>query len=154
MKSDPAGTWAGPLTTDAGPGGLEITLKHPEPSPEQRGRPFRTEWLANITVRLQGQENKPAVRELNIKNEDISFEFDLDRNLVKLIGKFAGDKLTGTVEAFQGERKIGTGAFVLTFGGQMPPLQAQQGGGQAADPDFQCESGSAGVWQEWSESFV
>lgn len=137
MKSDPVGTWAGPLTTDAGPGGLEIKLSHPPPPPEPRsGNPARTEWLASLTVRLQGQESTPAVRNLQIENENISFEFDLDRNLVKIVGKFAGDSLNGTVEAFQGERKIGSGAFALTFGGRMPPLQAQQGGGQAADPNF------------------
>lgn len=127
MKSDPVGTWAGPMTTVAGPGGLELTLKHPKPP--------STQWLATLTMRLQGQESKPAVRNLLIKGEDISFDFDLDGSLVKVAGKFAGDKLNGTVEAFQGERKIGDGTFALTFGGQMPPLQ-QAVGGQQADPDF------------------
>ena len=136
MKSDPVGTWAGALTTDAGPGGLEIKLSHPPPTTEPRERPSGSVWLASLTVRLQGQESSPAVRDLKIENENISFEFDLDRNLVKVAGKFAGDKLDGTVEAFQGERKIGAGTFALTIGGKMPPLQAQQGGGQAADPNF------------------
>ncbi len=135
MKLDPTGTWAGPLTTDAGPGGMEITLKHPEPAPEERNKPFRREWLATLTVRLEGEELKPPVRELQIKDADVSFEFDLDRNRVKVVGKFAGDKLSGTVEAFQGERKIGSGTFALTFGAQMPALQ-RQAGGQMADPDF------------------
>ena len=39
MKSDPVGTWAGPLTTDAGSGGLQIKLSHPEPSSTPSGKP-------------------------------------------------------------------------------------------------------------------
>lgn len=125
MKSDPTGTWGGALATDAGPGGLELTLSR-----------AGGEWQATMKFRLEGQETAPSIRDLKILNEDISFTFDLDRNLVKLSGKFAGDKLDGTVEAFQGDRKIGGGTFTLTFGGQMPALRQQQGGGQMADPNF------------------
>lgn len=126
MKSDPSGTWGGAMATDAGPGGLEITLAHAGP-----------QWKANLKFRLEGQETTPAVRDLKIDGAEISFSADLERNLLKFAGKFAGDTLNGTVDAFQGDRKIGGGTFTLTFGGQMPPLQRQaQGGGQVADPDF------------------
>jgi len=126
MKSDPTGTWGGAMATDAGPGGLEITLKR-----------NASQWNASMKLRLDGRETAPAVRDLKISGADISFTADLDRNLAKFAGKFAGDTLKGTVEAFQGNRKIGGGTFALTFGGQMPPLQQQQpGGGQTADPDF------------------
>src|SRR5687768_15994055 len=114
MRSDPTGTWAGPLATDAGPGGLEITL-----SRDSSG------WQGKMKFRLEGQESAPPVRDLKVGKDDISFAFDLDRNLVKVVGRFRGDKLTGTVEAFQGERRIGGGTFTLSFGGQMPPLQPQ-----------------------------
>jgi hypothetical protein len=123
MRSDPTGTWGGTLTTDAGPGGLEITLRH-----------GGTEWQASMKFRLQGQELTPTVRDLKIHNEDISFAFDLQRNVIKVTGKFAGDTLRGTVEAFNGDARIGTGTFALTFGGAMPALQ--QTGGQMADPNF------------------
>lgn len=126
MKSDPTGTWGGAMATDAGPGGLEITLKR-----------VASQWNATMKLRLEGRETAPAVRDLKISGADISFTADLDRNLAKFAGKFAGDTLNGTVEAFQGDRKIGSGTFALTFGGQMPPLQQQQpGGGQMADPNF------------------
>lgn len=126
MKSDPTGTWGGAMTTDAGPGGLEITLKRDA-----------AQWNARMKLRLEGRETAPAVRDLKISGGEISFAADLDRNTVKFTGKFAGDTLNGTVEAFQGERKIGGGTFALTFGGQMPLLQQQQaGGGQVADPNF------------------
>jgi hypothetical protein len=126
MKSDPKGTWGGAMTTDAGPGGLEITLALDDSG-----------WKATMRFRLEGQEATPVVRELKISGADISFAADLDRNVVKFAGKFAGDTLNGTLEAFQGDRKIGGGTFALTFGGQMPPLQqAPQAGGQMADPNF------------------
>lgn len=126
MKSDPSGTWGGALATDAGPGGLEITLVRDG-----------AQWKASMKFRLEGQEATPAVHDLKISGAEISFAADLDRNLLKFAGKFAGDTLDGTVEAFRGEEKIGGGTFALTFGGQMPPLQQQpQAGGQVADPNF------------------
>ena len=127
MKSDPTGTWGGTMATDAGPGGLEITLKR-----------AASEWNASMKLRLEGRETAPAVRDLKISGAEISFAADLDGNVVKFTGRFAGDTLNGTVEAFQGERRIGGGTFALTFGGQMPALQPQQpqGSGQVADPNF------------------
>ena len=120
---DYRGTWAGALTTDAGPGGLQITLTR---DGEQ--------WKATMKLRLLGQEIAPLVKDLKINGEEVSFAADLERSLVKFAGKFEGEKLNGTAEAFQGDRKVGGSAFTLVRGGQMPPLQ--QGGGQMADPDF------------------
>lgn len=125
MKSDPTGTWAGAMTTDVGPGGLEIKLAADG-----------SKWNADLKLRLEGQEINPTVRELKIANGEISFAFDLDRNTAKMRGQFVGDQLKGTIEVFRGERSIGRGTFTLAFGGQMPPLQAQQGGGQVADTNF------------------
>ena len=125
MKSDPTGTWGGAMATDAGPGGLEITLKR-----------AASQWNASMKLRLEGREAAPAVRDLRISGGDISFTAELERNVLKFTGKFGGDTLNGTVEAFEGDRKIGGGTFALTFGGQMPPVQQQAGGGQMADPNF------------------
>lgn len=120
---DLTGTWAGAMATDAGPGGLEITLRRDG-----------NLWKAGMKLRIEGQEIAAAVKELRVNDAEISFAADLDRSLVRFKGKFDGDKLSGAVEAFQGERKVGQGTFSLTRGGQMPPLQRAQG--QMADPDF------------------
>jgi hypothetical protein len=127
MKSDPTGTWGGAVASDAGPGGMEITLA-------RNG----SNWKASMKFRLEGRETTPAVENLIISGAEISFTADLDRNQLKFAGKFGGDKLSGTIEAFQGDRRIGGGTFTLAFGGQMPPLtqQSQAGGGQMADPNF------------------
>ena len=121
---DLTGTWAGAMATDAGPGGLEITLTRDGAA-----------WKATAKVRLEGQEVAPPVEDFKINGADVSFSVLLDRTLIKLNGKAEGDKLIGALEAFQGERKVGRGAFTLTRGGQMPPLQRAQGG-QMADPNF------------------
>ncbi len=124
QQPDFSGAWAGAMATDAGPGGLEITLTRDGAA-----------WKATAKVRLEGQEVATPVEDLKINGADIFFSVVLDRTLVKLSGKAEGDKLNGALEAFQGERKVGQGTFALTRGGQMPPLQRAQGG-QMADPDF------------------
>jgi len=119
-----AGTWAGPMTTDAGPGGLEIVLARDGAA-----------WKATPKVRLEGQEVAATIEDLKVNGSDVSFALPLDRNIARFKARVEGDKLAGTVEAFQGDRKIGSGTILLTRNGQMPPLQRAQGG-QMADPDF------------------
>lgn len=125
IRSDPTGTWAGPMVTDEGPGGMEITLSH-----DHSG------WHASMKIRLGDQEITPTVHDLKIEGPAISYAADMGRNLLQVAGKFAGDTLNGTIGVFRGEQKIGNASFTLTFGGQMPALQPQQGGGQMADPNF------------------
>ncbi|HEY2971662.1 MAG TPA: hypothetical protein VGJ48_04060 [Pyrinomonadaceae bacterium] len=125
MRSDPRGTWAGPMTTDEGPGGLEIAIAHDG-----------SQWKASMKIRLGGQEITPTVHDLRIDGAELSYAADMGSNLLKVAGKFAGDTLNGTIQVFRGDKKIGDATFALTFGGQMPALQQQQGGGQMADPNF------------------
>src|SRR5882672_9729027 len=77
MRSDPTGTWAGPMTTDEGPGGLEITLTHE-----------RSQWKASMKIRLGGQEITPMVHDLKIAGAAISCAADMGRSLLKVEGKF------------------------------------------------------------------
>jgi len=131
MRSDPTGTWAGAMTTDEGSGGMEITLAR-----------AGSEWQASTKLRFEDQEIAPALTDLKIAGADISFTADLRGTQLKFAGKFAGDKLSGSVEVFQSDRKIGGGTFTLTFGGQMPALQQQPGPGeQMADPSFNATVG-------------
>ncbi len=58
---DFAGTWAGAMATDAGPGGLEITLMRDGAT-----------WKATAKMRLEGQEVATPVKELKIDGADIS----------------------------------------------------------------------------------
>ena len=125
QTSDFTGAWAGPLVREAGTVGLEITL----------ARDGAT-WKATMRMRLPGGDATPAVEGLKIVGNEISFGTVINSTVVKLTGKFDGDKLIGSTEAFRGDTRVGGGAFTLTRGGQMPAVQQAQGGGQVADPDF------------------
>jgi len=119
-----SGTWAGPLVREAGTAGLEITL----------ARDGAT-WKATMKMRLPVGDVEPTVEGLKIVGNEIWFATTVNGNAIKVAGKFEGDKLTGSTEAFRGETKVGGGTFTLTRGGQMPAVQQAQGG-QVADPDF------------------
>lgn len=125
QTADYSGRWAGAVATSlSGAGGLEIVLV-------QEGQV----WKAAVTLRIGGQEVTPTVESLKIEGGDVSLTAAIDRTKLKLSGKATGDRLEGTLEAFQDERKISDGTFTLIRGGQMPALQ-QQGGVQMADPNF------------------
>ncbi len=119
-----SGTWAGPLVREAGTVGLEITL----------ARDGAT-WKATMKMRLPGGDVEPTVEGLKIVGNEISFGTVINSTVVKVTGKFGGDKLIGSTEAFRGDAKVGGGTFTLARGGQMPVVQQGQGG-QVADPDF------------------
>jgi len=126
MKSDPSGLWGGTILTNAGSGGLEITLARDGAA-----------WKASMKYWLEDKDAAPTVRDLKISGSEISFVADVDRIMMKFAGRFAGDALKGTVEVFQGERQTGAGTFMLMFGWEMalrnpPPPQV----GQVADPNF------------------
>jgi hypothetical protein len=125
QKADYTGTWAGPLVREAGTVGLEITLARDGAS-----------WKATMKMRLPGGDVAPTVEDLKIAGNEISFGTVINSTVVKLTGKFDGDKLIGATEAFRGDTKVGGGTFTLTRGGQMPAIQQAQGGGQVADPNF------------------
>ena len=121
-----SGAWAGPLVREAGTVGLEISL----------ARDGAT-WKATMKMRLPGGDAAPTVEGLKIVGNEISFGTVINSTVVKLTGKFDGDKLIGATEAFRGDTKVGGGTFTLTRGGQMPAVQqGQGGGGQMADPNF------------------
>ena len=122
---DFTGTWAGPLVREAGTVGLEITMARDGAN-----------WKATMKMRLPGGEPTPTVEGLKIVGNEISFGTVINGTLVKLTGKFDGDKLIGSTEAFRGDTKVGGATFTLTRGGQMPAVQPAQGGGQMADPNF------------------
>jgi hypothetical protein len=125
MISDPAGTWGGTITTDEGPGGLELTLAHDGSA-----------WKATMKLRLSGNDFAPAVENLKVDHENITFTTNIGHTSLKFAGHFAGDTLKGTIDAFKDNQKVGAGTFNLTPGGQMPPPRSGQGGGQRADPNF------------------
>lgn len=120
---DWSGRWAGTLTLNGTPNGMELTLARENAN-----------WNSSFKLRVGGQEVAPAVNNLAINDDGISFSIAVSGRTAKFNGKFEGEKLSGTMESFQGERKVSSGTFALTRNGEMPPLSANTG--QRADPNF------------------
>jgi hypothetical protein len=123
QSSDWSGRWAGTLILDGQNTGFEITL---------------TRTLeASVKWRLEGQEIAPRVENLAISGDTISLSIRVEDNkTAKFNGKMSGDSLSGSLEAFQGDKKIAAGTFTLKHGGEMPALAARANPGQVADPNF------------------
>lgn len=122
-----SGAWAGTLTIDGTPGGMELTL-------------FRDSgaWKSSMKWRLEGREIVLVVQELAIDGESISFSANVEGKTAKFAGKFEGDTLNGTMEGFQDGQKIGSGIFTLKRNGEMPTLPPRPpvNPGQVADENF------------------
>src|ERR1051325_9007391 len=80
MHSDPSGTWGGTIVTREGTGGLELTLSR-----------AGAEGRATMRLRLSGQELSPAIEELLVDTDHISFNAKVGGTLLKFSGHFAGD---------------------------------------------------------------
>ena len=120
-----SGVWAGALGGDPAPGGMQLILMRDG-----------TSWKATLTLRLEGEEMTPPVADLNINADQISFSTMIGKTTIKFFGSFNGEKLDGTLEAFQNDRRVGKGTMSLARGGQMPPLQRPQPHEQIADVNF------------------
>ena len=120
---DWSGRWAGTLTLDNNPAGMEFTLTREGEA-----------WKSTMRWRVEGQEMPLPVQELVISGDAITFNTNVDGKLAKFKGKFAADILTGSFEGFEGDKKIGEGTFTLKRNGEMPATRP--GPGQVADENF------------------
>jgi hypothetical protein len=105
------------------------------------------EWKANARFSIPNHEFANPLRELLLSGNDISFVVDIGGADVRFAGKLNGDKLNGTLEAFEKGTKIAAGTWSLTrqqdaptsngWGGKwMGNFAAQMTGEQRADQDF------------------
>jgi hypothetical protein len=122
---DWSGRWAGTLIMEGQTTGLEITLAR---SGEK--------WTSSLKWRMEGEELAPTVDNLLISGDTISFSVTSEGKTAKFTGKVSGDSLTGSMEGFQGDKKIAAGTFTLKRGGEMPALPVRANPGQVADPNF------------------
>ncbi len=123
---DRSGVWAGTHIIEGTSGGMERTLSRDGSS-----------WKSSLKVRVQGQEISPPVLDLVIQDEGATFRVPVENRIVKFTGRFDGDRLSGPVEIFQNEQKVGAGTFAIMRGGEMPPLPTTPANpGQVADPNF------------------
>ena len=104
------------------------------------------EWKAVAKFNAAGQEFSNPVRSLTVSESGISFSADIGGAEVRFVGKLAGNKLAGTLEALEKGQRIATGTWNLTqtepattpnFSGKWSgTFSAQMIPGQQADPNF------------------
>ena len=123
---DWSGKWAGTLSVDTTVGGMELTLLRDGEL-----------WKPSMRWRVGDQEISLPVQDLLIDGDLISFNTNVDGKVARFTGKFEGAKLSGTMEVLQEAKKIGSGTFRLSRGGEMPPPPSRPLNlGQVADPNF------------------
>lgn len=99
-----SGKWTGPMETTRFKARMELALLHEG-----------TQLSAQVTiVRESGLKAEKPIRDLKVSGNDISFKTEIGGADVQFNGRLNGDKLGGTLTAFQGESVAGTGTWNLS----------------------------------------
>ena len=102
--SNLSGKWTGPLETTRFKAQMELALLHEG-----------TQLSAQVRiVRESGLKAEKPIRDLKVSGNDISFRTEIGGADVQFNGRLNGDKLSGTLTAFQGESVAGTGTWNLS----------------------------------------
>ena len=104
------------------------------------------DWKAEAKFTAAGREFSNPVRSLTVGEKDISFSAEIGGAEVRFVGKLAGNKLAGTLEALEKDQRIATGTWELTqsesaatpqlAGMWRGTFSAQMIPAQQADPNF------------------
>ena len=99
-----SGKWTGPMETTRFKAQMELALLHEG-----------TQLSAQVTiVRDTGLKADKPIHDLKVSGNDISFKTEIGGADVQFNGRLNGDKLGGTLTAFQGESVAGTGTWNLS----------------------------------------
>ena len=99
-----SGKWTGPMQTTRFTAQMELALLHEGTQLSAQAR----------FVRKDGLKSEKPIRDLKVSGKDISFKIELGGADVQFNGRLNGDKLGGTLTAFQGESVAGTGTWNLS----------------------------------------
>ena len=102
--SNLSGKWTGPMQTPRFTAQMELALLHEG-----------TQLSAQVRiVRENGLKADKPIRDLKVSGNDISFKIELGGADVQFNGRLNGDKLSGTLTAFQGTEVAATGTWNLS----------------------------------------
>ena len=102
--SNLSGKWTGPMQTTRFTAQMELALLHEGTQLSAQAR----------FVREGGLNSERPIRDLKVSGDDISFKIELGGAVVQFNGRLNGDKLGGTLTAFQGSSVAGTGTWNLS----------------------------------------
>ena len=102
--SNLSGKWTGPMETTRFKAKMELALLHEG-----------TQLSAQVKiVRESGLTADKPIHDLKVSGNDISFKTEIGGADVQFNGRLDGNKLGGTLTAFQGESVAGTGTWNLS----------------------------------------
>jgi hypothetical protein len=99
-----SGKWTGPMETTRFKAQMELALLHEGTQLSAQAR----------IVRDSGLKSEKPIHDLKVSGNDISFKIELGGADVQFNGRLNGDKLSGTLTAFQGASVAGTGTWNLS----------------------------------------
>ena len=99
-----SGKWTGPMQTKRFTAQMELALLHEGNQLSAQAR----------FVRENGMKSENLIRDLKVSGNDISFKIQLGGADVQFNGHLNGDKLGGTLTAFQGDSVAGSGTWNLS----------------------------------------
>ena len=97
-----SGKWSGPMETTKFTAQMELALA-------REG----TQLSAEVKFAKEALKSAKPIRDLKVSGNDISFKTELGGADVQFNGHLNGDKLTGTLTAFQGTAIVATGTWNL-----------------------------------------
>jgi len=99
-----SGKWTGPMETTRFKAQMELALLHEGTQLSAQAR----------FIRESGLKSEKPIRDLKVSGNDISFKIELGGADVQFNGRLNGDKLSGTLTAFQGTEVAATGTWNLS----------------------------------------
>ena len=100
--SNLSGKWTGPMETTKFTAQMELALL-------REG----SELSAEARFAKEALKSEKPVRDLKVSGNDISFKTEIGGANVQFNGQLKGDKLSGTLTAFQGTAIVATGTWNL-----------------------------------------
>ena len=97
-----SGKWTGPMETTKFTAQMELALR-------REG----TQLSAEARFARDQLKSTSPIRDLKVSGNDISFKTEIGGAIVQFNGRLNGDKLSGTLTAFQGTTIAGTGTWNL-----------------------------------------
>ena len=97
-----SGKWTGPMETTKFTAQMELAL-------QREG----SELSAQANFAKEALKSTKPIRDLKVSGNDISFKTEIGGANVQFNGRLNGDKLSGTLTAFQGTAIVATGTWNL-----------------------------------------
>jgi hypothetical protein len=98
-----AGSWSGTFKTDKPSGTMELTVTRESEV-----------WKCEARFVGGGKDVSGAVTDFEVDGSAVTFSSEIEGAQVKFVGKLEGDRLGGSMEAYENGAKVASGTWDLT----------------------------------------